>query len=215
MRFLVITFTVLFTSACAYNTPVDVSPAYNVYSNYEDKLPGRYALYVDAKETKGEGDVKGLGCAAHSYPYDGEAAFAASVTATFRNIVEDVEVVTVPMDASALIAGGYLAQLTVEVVSMEVDLRVNPGFFSATIEADTEIAATVRAVNKAGNLLGSTIEGTADAEADAGGFCEGATTAMQESIGEAIEETMERLGERLANARRLREAAVEAGLGQS
>ena len=60
MRFLVITFTVLFTSACAYNTPVDVSPAYNVYSNYEDKLPGRYALYVDATETKGEGDVKAL-----------------------------------------------------------------------------------------------------------------------------------------------------------
>ena len=35
-------------------------------------------------------------------PHDGEAAFAASVTATFRNIVEDVEVVSVPMDASAL-----------------------------------------------------------------------------------------------------------------
>lgn len=202
-------------SACAYNAPVDVSPAYNVYSNYEDKLPGRYALYVDSAEAKGEGEIKGFACSAHSYPYDGEAPFASSVVATFRNIVEEVELVDMPMDAAALSSGGYQAQLSVEVVSMEVDLRVIQGFWSSEIEAETEIAATVRAVNNAGVLLGSTIEGNADAEADSGMACEGAATAMQESISEAIEEAMERLGERLANARRLREAAVDAGLGQS
>ena len=107
MRTLGLLLSAALLSACAYNAPVDVSPAYNVYSNYEDKLPGRYALYVDSAEAKGEGEVKGFACSAHSYPYDGEAPFSSSVVATFRNIVEEVELVAMPMDAAALSAGGY------------------------------------------------------------------------------------------------------------
>jgi hypothetical protein len=206
---------VFITTGCAYNAPVDVTPAYNVYSNYDDKLAGRYALYVDAEEMQSEGRTRGMACAAHSYPYDGRDPFKQSVLATFQNIVEDVELVDFQLDTDALVAQGFQAQLSVEVESSEVDLTVHAGFWSSEIEADAEIVASVRAMGKSGVLLGSSIEGSDDAVADAGGFCEGASTAMQEALGGAIKKTMERLGERLANARKLREAAIDMGMGES
>ena len=206
---------VFITTGCAYNAPVDVTPAYNVYSNYDDKLAGRYALYVEAEEMKSEGRTRGINCAAHSYPYDGRDPFRQSVLATFQNIVEEVELVDSQLDTESLAAQGFQAQLSVEVESSEVDLTVHAGFWTSEIEADAEIVASVRAMGKSGVLLGASIEGGDDGVAPAGGFCEGAATAMQEALGGAIKKTMERLGERLANARKLREAARSMGMGES
>lgn len=199
---------IVIMSGCAYNAPVEVSPAYNVYSNYEDKLPGRYALFVDSEKMKGEGRTRGIACSAHSYPYDGRDPFKQSVLATFRNLVEEVEFVDTPLSSESLTAQGYVAQLSVEVESAEVDLTVHQGFWTAEIEADTEITASVQAAGKDGRLLGSSIEGRDDAVADGGMACEGAATAIQESLSKAMRKTMERLGERLANARKVRDAVT-------
>ncbi len=206
-KFAAMALPLMLTVGCAYNAPIDVAPAYDVYSNYDDKLEGHYALYVDAEEMVQRAKVKGFACSAHSFPVDGEAQFETSVLRTFENLVESVEVVDRPLSQEALVSGGYKAQLIVEVRDVDIDLVVIPGFWSSEIEADVEIAASVEAINYEGKLLGSTIEGDGDAIAGAGMACEGGTKAIGEAMSEAMRETMERLGERLTNARKMRAEA--------
>ncbi|MEP5569346.1 MAG: hypothetical protein ABJN62_16005 [Halioglobus sp.] len=204
-KILAIAFTVLVASGCAYNAPVDIAPSYDVYSNYDDKVEGHYALYVDAEEMVKTVKAKGMACSAHNFPVDARAQFETSVLKTFENLVESVEVVDRPLTSEGLKSGGYKAQLVVEVRDLDVDLSVIPGAWTSTIEVDAEITASITAQNFEGKLLGSTIEGDGDAEAESGAFCDGGSKAVGEAMADAMEETMERLGERLVNARKIRE----------
>jgi len=194
-------------AGCSYNAPIDVAPSYDVYSNYDNKLSGTYALYVDAEEMAEKVKVKGYNCSFHSYPVDAIDQFETSVVQTFGNLLESVQLVDSPLDREALKAQGYLAQIVVEVRDMDVDLVVHPGFWTSDMEADIEIAASIEATNYGGRVLGSTIEGDGDATVGAGGACEGGSEAIGDAMSEAMKETMERLGERLTNSRKMREIA--------
>jgi len=200
-------FALLFLSVgCAHNAPIDIAPSYDVYSNYDDKMPGKFALTVDASEMTKEIKPDGFVCSAHTFPVDGASAFETSVLKTFENLVEEVVLLDNPLNQSSLKSQGYRAQLVVKARDLDVDLKVIQGFWTAEIEADVEITASVEAINVAqGKVLGATIEGDADGKAPAGAFCEGGGKAIGIAMQEAMKETMERLGERLTNARRMRE----------
>jgi hypothetical protein len=191
---------------CAYNAPIDIAPSYNVYSNYDDKMSGKFALTVDASEMTKEIKPDGLGCSAHTFPVDGASAFETSVLKTFENLVEEVVLVDNPLNQASIESQGYRAQLVVKVRDLDVDLKIIQGFWTSEIEADVEITASVEAINGIqGKVLGATIEGDADGKAPAGGFCSGGGEAIGIAMQDAMKETMERLGERLTNARRMRE----------
>jgi hypothetical protein len=209
MKFNLLVLTAVFITGCAHNAPVNIAPSYDVYSNYDEKLKGDYALYVDSSEMVKVVKAKGVACSAHTFPVDAEKAFAVSVMKTVENLVESVEMVDQPLDREDLVARGLRAQLVVKVKDMDADLVVIPGFWTSQIEADVEITASVEANNYEGRILGSTIEGDGDATADSGAFCDGGTKAIGEATAAAMKETMERLGERLANARKMREAESE------
>jgi hypothetical protein len=72
----------VFLSACSYKAPTQISPAYNVYTNYSDKIPGRYALHVDGSKFSEDVAVSGFACSAHTFPVDARYAFEACVRET-------------------------------------------------------------------------------------------------------------------------------------
>lgn len=210
MRNLLIVLAAIGVSACTYNASAPVSPAYDVYSNYADKLPGQYALFVDSEELAGEYSVDGYACSAHSYTQDASSAFEKSVTQTFQNLVENLEVVDQPLNQTDLADRGYTGMIVVEAEEIDVRINVIPGFWSADMTSDVEMAASLRVDGRNGRLLGTTVSGDDDAKTGAGSGCEGGAKALSMATSSALEELMQRLGERLSNSRRLREAADEA-----
>lgn len=193
-------------SGCSYSSQAPVSPAYNVYSNYDDKLPGSYALYVDADAMTGTYSVQGFDCAVHRYPVDARGSFKTSVHQTFQNLVENVELVDAPLSTADLQARGHRGQIIVEGQEMDVKLVVIPGFFMADMEADVEVAANMRVDDDDGQrMLGTTVAADKDAISEADIACSGGADAITAATSEAFEELMQRLGERLSNSRKLRE----------
>ena len=195
---------ILAMSGCSYTVPTDISPATNIYSNYSDKVPGRFALYVDAEEMAGDFKVSGYACSAHTYPVDARSAFIGSVQSTMENIVEEVEIVPRPMDSSTMLSRDLKGMILVEVQDLDIDLIVLPGFWSASMEADAEVTVSLVVDGPSGRLLGTHVEGDDDHKAESGGACEGGAVAIGKAVEEAMKEALERLGEKLSNSPRIR-----------
>ena len=203
-------FAVSTLGGCSYSAPAKVAPALDVYSNYDMKLPFSIALFVESEEMKKDVKVSGFQCSAHSYPIDAREAFRISTIRTFENIVDGVLVVDKPLSQADIRARGLDAMVIVKVEDFDVDLKVIPGFWTAEMEADSEIAASISADTSEGRALGSSVEGSDDARLDAGIACDGGAGAVGRATELAIKKTMDRLGERLTNSVRLRELAAKA-----
>lgn len=194
-------------SGCSYTAPTDINPATNIYSNYSDKVPGRFALYVDADEMAGDYKVSGYACSAHTYPVDARNAFIGSVQSTMENIVEEVEIVSRPMDGATILSRELDGMILVEAQDLDIDLTVIPGFWSASMEADAEVTVSLVVDGPSGRLMGTHVEGDDDYKAESGGACEGGAIAIGKAVEEAIKEALERLGEKLSNSPRVRNAS--------
>lgn len=197
---------ILLLSGCSYKATTNINPATSIYSNYADKVPGKYALYVDAEEMMDIFKVSGYACSAHKYPVDARHAFRVSVERTLENIIEELEVVDSPLDRVAIRARKLSGMIVVEADELEIDLTVIPGFWSAKMKADVEITAKVQIDNEAGRLLGTSVEGDDDYLAESGGACAGGAKAIGIAIEKAMKETFERMGERISNSPRLRKS---------
>ena len=81
----------LLAGGCAYQAEVINAPAYNVYSSYNDPLPGKYLLSVDSTAMETIVRPADLNCAAHNFPLNLQDAFRDSVRLTFNNLVKELE----------------------------------------------------------------------------------------------------------------------------
>jgi len=109
-----------------------------------------------------------------------------------------------PQDRLGLAAEKARGMIIVRGEQSIAKLRVVPGFWTANMEADVEIVASIIVDGKSGRLLGSTVSGRGTAQSDAGSMCEGGAKALGEAAGEAIRQTLTRLGEQLNNSERVR-----------
>ena len=199
--------------ACSYNASAPVSPANNVYSNYGEKIPGQYALYVDGEEFQGEFKVQGFNCSAHTYTQDARSAFRQSVVLTFGNLVENIELVERPLSRDNLKSNGFDGMIRVRAEDMEVEIGVIPGFWTADMDAEVELTSSLRVDNHEGRLLGTTVSGDADSTKGAGTGCDGGSKALSSATSGAFEDLMQRMGERLSNSQRIREESMDEAEG--
>lgn len=198
----------LAASGCTYNASVESSPAFNVYSNYSDKVPGRFALYVgDDKTGVQEVDLLTYACSAHSYKIETGSSFSSSVHQTFENLVEELEVVELPLTAEDLRARDFTAMISVTLEDAEFELTVIQKFWSGDMAGEAEYVARLVVEGHNGRVLGTTVEASEDYRNDAGDGCDGGAKAISQASAAALKELMVRLGERLVNAPRVRELA--------
>lgn len=200
--------TVSLVTGCTYNSTAPVSASYDVYSNYGEKVSGRYALYVDGDEFSGDFKPQGYNCSFHTFSQDASSPFEQSVLKTFENLVEYIEPVDNPLSGNDLTMRGLDGQIVVEAEDMDVRIKVIPGFWSSDIEADVDLAANMTVDSLNGRLLGTAVSGDGDAMTGAGSACGGGADAMALATSDALEELMQRLGERLSNSPRVREQAA-------
>lgn len=197
----------VFVSACSYQAPTNVAPAYNVFSNYTDKISGRYALTVEAEEMDDTIKVSGFTCSAHNYPLQAQSQFISSTRLTLEQLFESIEVVDEASASNILNSGMYDGLVRVMVDDLDVDLTVIPGFWTATMEADVEITASYTLDRADGRVLGGSVEGDKDFESDSGGACEGGAIAIGQAVEGAMKEATKLIGERLSSSPKLREKA--------
>lgn len=190
---------------CAYNATAPVTPAYDVFSNYEEPVPGNFALHVNGDDVVGDFRVRGFVCSAHSFPFDGRDTFELSVQQTLENLIENIEIVDRPLTRSELHERQMSGQISVEARDFDVELRTIQGFWSVDMDAEAQLAATVTVDSPQGRVFGTTVAGDGDDVGHAGIACEGGATAISLAAGAAFEDVLQRLGERLSNSDRVRD----------
>ncbi|ANG97747.1 hypothetical protein A8A54_15410 [Brucella pseudogrignonensis] len=196
--------TAIVVIGCQYKAePISVA-SYNVYSSYDGKLPGKYLLYVDGAKLDKPIKPSDFNCAAHTFPLALSQSFSGSVRKTFQNLVSELEVVNQPVDRNDLRARDAKGMIIVRGEDVDARLRVVPGFWSAGMDTNVEISASITVDGVNGRLLGTTVSGNGNAQTDAGFACEGGAKSLAGSAEKAMKETLGRLGEALVNSERVR-----------
>ncbi|MDB5437060.1 MAG: hypothetical protein JWR47_3317, partial [Phenylobacterium sp.] len=178
----------------------------NVYSSYDDKLPGSYALYVDSELFSQTVRPTGYNCAAHTFPLDMRDTFKQSVVKTIQQLVEEVEVVQTPLSGEALARSGKRGQIIVRADGLTARVQFIPGFWRASSEGNVELTANMSVDGANGRILGTTAEGAGTAQGEAGLMCGGGANAVATAAEKATKQLLGQLGERLSNSPRMRAA---------
>ena len=198
----------LILSACTYQVQTVSAPQLDVYSNYENKVPGKWALIVDSSQFTHTVKSEGLSCAAHNYPLDLSSSFKQSVAATFENIVDSVEVMDAPIPAETLTSRGYSGVISIRAEDLRSRLIFQPGLFTGTADVTVELDAGMTVFGPHGKLVGTRGTGKGEGNSDAGQFCGGATDAIGHASESAMKDLLGVLGERFSNAPQVRAAGT-------
>lgn len=201
-----------FLTGCAYQAPVSMSASYNVYSSYEEKVPGKWAFWVEGDRFK-DSEVKSSSyqCSAHSYPVDASEVFEKSALKTFANLVESIEKVSSPISSDQLAKAGFDGQIIIKSEDLDVDLTFIPGFWSMKAEAEVNFEASLSAFLQSGKILGTTVSAEGEEKGESGSACDGGAIVIGKAAEDGMKRILRQLGEKFSSSTRLREglAAIE------
>lgn len=195
------------TYGCSYTVPTRISPAVNVYSSYEDKIPGKLMLIVDKSCSEFSIDLKPSSyiCGAHTFPVKLDTILSTSIRQTSESIFEEVvEQMSLPSPEQmrqANVAGVLFVRLN----RFSPSLRFSPGFWegSASASCDVVLDVTVKdALNI--NLVTTAVGGSRSSDGSAGSACSGGADVLSDAISKSIQDTMERFAERISNSQKIR-----------
>jgi len=197
-------------NSCAYNVqPMSAKPV-NVYSSYEEKIPGKFVVVIDESLRNVSKDVRPSEyvCGAHHYPLNTGDALANSVEKTMLAVFDNVEFKKSMPTSEEMRHDNIKGALVVMLNEFKPKVKCGMGFWTGSCRAETEISLGIIARGPSGNIYSTAIGGEDYVDGDSGIACEGAANILALSIEGAMQETCERLGERLANSVQLREAAL-------
>lgn len=196
-------------TGCGYKTTVNTISGINVYSSYEEKIPGRFALVVDSQPDLLTKKVKASSftCSAHNFPVELSNTFEASIYESTKSIFEEVITrVTIP-SKEEMFKDDLSGYILVKATHFEPKITFIPGFFSGNVSTSADIGFEFSIRNKDNKLiLNSAVSASRSSDGEAGGACEGGASSLSEAISKAFREALERYAERVSNSTKLREA---------
>ena len=205
------------TAGCAYNVQPTSAPAVNIYTSYDKKIPGKWAVVVDDGIKGLHRDVKTASyvCSAHTYPIDVGAVLATSVRRTVEQLVdESVVSETIPSPQTAK-ENGLAGSVLVRLDDYQPRLTCQMGFWSGSCTSTVDLSLGVIVRSAEGQTLLSTNAGsTRSADGDAGAACASAGVWLGDATSRATKDVLERLAERIASATALRNEKKEITVGK-
>lgn len=195
-------------SACAYNAAPVAAPAINIVSNFENKVPGKFALILadDIGQTRKEVRPSSHACSAHTYPLIAGQAIESSIRRTMDSVFESVSEVATPMTPAAMKAGGYSGQISVRLSEFSPRLSCQIGFWSGSCVSNVDIGFGIEIKNTEGKTVhSSSVGGSKSAEGDAGGACGGGANILADATSRSVKDALERAAERISNVTALRQ----------
>lgn len=190
---------------CTYRAETTSAPQLDVYSNYSQKVPGRWAIYVDVDSLNKEVHSQDYTCAAHVYPLDVRSAFRESAIGTFQNLVQNLEVLNHATSSQDLVQRGFAGIIYIRGEDMRARLTYDPGFWTVKADARVELDVGLIVDGPAGRLVGTRGSGRGEAITDAGYFCGKTTNALTQSSEAAMKDVLGVLGERFTNSPQVRQ----------
>ena len=196
-------------SGCTYKAPVDSIKNVNVYSAYEEKIPGNFAIIVNNDEGLFNKTVSpsSYQCGAHDFSMTFADSFVSSIkdanSAIFESIVSRSTIPTVDEMKKDNLSGYILVQGKL----FEPRISFIPGFWSARASSTVNIGFDYSIRDSDNNLVVTgTVSGERTHEGEAGMFCSSGTEVLMSATQKAMRDVLERYGERVSNSQKLREA---------
>ncbi len=193
------------SSACTYKAPPVKPQAVEIDSNFKEKIPGKFAIFIEPEKMNGQARIIGRACSGNKYVIDARDSFRTSTFKTIESLVESLENVEKPLTRAEISAKDLNGFINVQVNALEIDMQVVQPFWGRVqldSEAEIELRVTVEGAN--GRLLSARIEGDERLKSHPGMLCERPAKVGGKVVRKAIKETLELLGERLSNAPELR-----------
>ena len=201
---------VLMFAGCAHQTSINVSPAFDVYQSYEDKIPGNWSLVVNAGDLKNEVvKFNDSGCFSHTFALDLESSFSQSTLKTLANVFENIQLEPSAISRAQIASRGYKGQIIVRGEDLDTDLRSIVHFLSVDVDAEVDVSASITIDGLSGRVFGTSVSEDGEFKADLGSFCEGGSEALGKAAENAIKNTLTSLAESVANSQRLRDYATD------
>ncbi len=194
---------------CAYSVATKVEPAVNIYSSYDDKIPGSVILVMDNDVKSISQSVKASSyvCSAHNFPVNMGDSLALSIRKTTEQLFETVlEENSFPSE-ERMAATNSRGIIYVKLDRFSPRINFAMGFWSASANASADLVLDVT-VKDAHNkkLMVTAISGSRTADGSGGGNCSGGANVLSEAISQTVRDAMERYAERLANSEKIRVA---------
>lgn len=190
-------------AACSYPVETPPAEAVPVVTAYTDKVPGKWALIVDAARANTTLEDAGTRCSQTDYPLDLSKAFTATADATFRTVADEVRVTDHALSRSDLMAGGYAGVIIVSVSSLKASIKTN-GVIESRAAAEAEIDGEILVIKSGERMVDSRQSGKGDAERDTHIDCSGAGEAAAAASDTAVQDVVRKLAEQFANAHAVR-----------
>lgn len=213
MKKLVLTFVLVLVlgcaSGCTYKAPVDSIKGVNVYSAYEEKIPGNFAVIVNTDESLFNKTVSpsSYQCGAHDFDLEFANSFTASVKEANEGIFESTASrATIPTVAE-MEKDNLSGYVLIQGKFFEPRISFIPGFWSSRANATVNIGFDYSIRDKHNKLIVTgTVSGERSHEGEAGAFCSSGTETLMEATQKAMRDVLERYGERVSNSEKLRKA---------
>jgi hypothetical protein len=145
-----------------------------------------------------------MSCSAHTFPLMLSSAFSNGVRETFANIVDSIEVTASPPDSASIKASGARGAIIIRAEDLIGSLRALPGPFTAGMDTEVEVVASIAVDGRGQRLLGSTVSGNGRGQGSAGFACDGGAASLTQASEQALRQTLTRLAEAFANSDRVR-----------
>ena len=194
-------------SSCAYKVQPISTEAINIYSSYENKIPGKFAVVLDDNIRYINREVRPVShfCSAHSYPITLGDSIAVSVKRTLDSIFENtIEQSTFPSNET-MAKLDLRGTILVKMDDFSPRLSCSQGFWTGTCSGSTDISFGITIRDTNGMLLSTAVSGSKTVDGDSGGACAGAASILSDSITRATKEALERMAERISNSTKLRQ----------
>lgn len=191
--------------ACTYAVKPTSAPAVNIYTTFESKIPGRWALVVeDGGSMNRQITMGSYACSAHTYPFDGTESLATSTRSTLQQVFEAVESRSSAPTREQMQADGLAGVILVRVDTFQPRATCTQSFWTMNCTSNVELSLGVRIDGLEESLFASSVGSQRSADGDAGGACGNVPNVVADAYRNTLRDTMERLAERVGGAPKLR-----------
>lgn len=132
---------IILLSGCAHAPVTNIEPIpLGTIEAGKNKIPGKYALVIDAKKMHGTYYSTSTTCSFYEYPYDVRKSYANLLLQALNSSIESVELIESNQKPKT---ESYSAVISIETASMETKFNIKRGIFTDDAIAFSSITSNV------------------------------------------------------------------------
>jgi hypothetical protein len=180
-------------------------PQYEPVQTFAPRIRGHWLLLVEPGPMNLDVHPVSVACGSYVFPLQLSEAFAVALSNALKGVFERVDDVAAPLAGEDLRRRGITGMIVVRGQELRPRLDVQTRFFSANMQTQVAILASVQADGHRGQLLNGTIRGEGIANIPEGLLCDGGSGRKSvAAAGElAVGDTVSKIVEALSTSQRV------------